>query len=432
MEHGRDKFRKLDGGRSVASADNPEPFVGDPHQQGLNQMGDDGNVSEGRRNRSLYFSLRRRDLSASQTSSPLYKVGVADPDSPPAPSPARETLHRTCNLETDMGGKTFVFLPHSGWIVGVGGDPGATIIFDTKTDRVIRGPELVSKKWRPVVAVVGGSKIYALAATPDYLEDPDFPPWFEVLDLSGDPAVTEAADGTLRLDEAACSWKALPCPACFPDRLCPMEFRGAPFITVRSSAVVGRYILVSLNQPSYCVFAFDTVSGKWHKIAGEYLSFVGAATLREHGGDIFLAFSHKDGPIKAYRICVSAATSRQPSDEEGCGNNIELSITAITVRDKEHFEAGLGGGCCLISLDREHFSVLFWYEGRGRYLVYDKETEETYPRKLYLKLVTYRTESPVLEGKTPEIVISSQREQTFKVCSSLGFDSAPIAFALSI
>ncbi|CAL5069917.1 unnamed protein product [Urochloa decumbens] len=382
MEHGRDKFRKLDGGRSVASADNPEPFVGDPHQQGLNQMGDDGNVSEGRRNRSLYFSLRRRDLSASQTSSPLYKVGVADPDSPPAPSPARETLHRTCNLETDMGGKTFVFLPHS--------------------------------------------------ATPDYLEDPDFPPWFEVLDLSGDPAVTEAADGTLRLDEAACSWKALPCPACFPDRLCPTEFRGAPFITVRSYAVVGHYILVSLNQPSYCVFAFDTVSGKWHKIAGEYLSFVGAATLREHGGDIFLAFSHKDGPIKAYRICVSAATSRPPSDEEGCGNNIELSITAITVRDKEHFEVGLWGGCCLISLDREHFSVLFWHEGRGRYLVYDKETEETYPRKLFLKLVTYRTESPVLEGKTPEIVSSSQREQTFKVCSSLGFDSAPIAFALSI
>jgi hypothetical protein len=422
MEHGRGKFRKLEGGGAVASAGMPEPFMDDPHQQGLNLA--DAIASEGR-NRSVYLSLFRRHPSAFQASSPLYKVQVADSDDDDSflALEGRETLHRMCNLETDMAGKTFVTL-QSGWIVGIGGNPGRTIIFDTKGGKVIRGPDLLARKLNPVVAVVG-DRIYALASAPDYLRHPNFVPWFEVLDLSN-PVVTKGADGLLCLD--SCYWKALPYPVLFPHMLTPMDFRDPPYITVRSYVVVGHYILVSVNQPSNCVFGFDTNSGEWHKIVGEYLPFVGAATPHGHGSDdIFLAFSQELGPIKAYRI--HASTSSRPSDRDGV---IQLSITAITIRDKEQFEVGVGGSCRCISLDREHFSVLFWYEGRGRYLVYDTKTDETYPRKLYLKLVTYRTESPVLQGKTPEILISSQREQTFKVCSSLGFSGAPIAFVLSI
>nr|CAB3485733.1 unnamed protein product [Digitaria exilis] len=404
-------------------------------------------TEEDGRNRSVvYLALLRQDWTARQTSSPLYKVDVDitddDPDSddsssPVAPSPAaapRVKLHRTCDLEADMSGKTFVFLQSSGWIVGVGGDPGRTIILDTKTGEVIRGPDLVSKKWSPVVSVVG-DKVYALTKAPNYLEDPDFAPWFEVLDLSN-PIFTETTEeGFLQLNNA-CSWKALPYPIFFPHLLAPWEFRRPPVIAVLSSVVVGTYILVSLNQPSNCVFVFDTGSGQWHKVVGEHLPFVVAAAPRDgHGGDdIFLAFSRENGPIKAYRIVVvcdaSTASKPSPDDDDNGGCAVELTITAIMVRNKEHLE--VVGRMCLVSLDREHFSVLSWEEGHGRFLIYDKETETKYPRKLYLKLLTYRMESPVLHGKTPEIVVSSQREQTFKICSSLGFASSPIAFALSI
>lgn len=85
------------------------------------------------------------------TKAPLHTVEVAlsnsdDPSLPPGAEPAdRVTLHRARNLETDMGGKTFVSL-QSGWIVGIGGNPGSTIIFDTKSGRMIRGPNLVARK----------------------------------------------------------------------------------------------------------------------------------------------------------------------------------------------------------------------------------------------------------------------------------------------
>ncbi|KAF8649978.1 hypothetical protein HU200_064136 [Digitaria exilis] len=432
---------------AVLSMDNEVLSSRRPYRWDTGGTSSGSSTEEDGRNRSVvYLALLRQDWTARQTSSPLYKVDVDitddDPDSddsssPVAPSPAaapRVKLHRTCDLEADMSGKTFVFLQSSGWIVGVGGDPGRTIILDTKTGEVIRGPDLVSKKWSPVVSVVG-DKVYALTKAPNYLEDPDFAPWFEVLDLSN-PIFTETTEeGFLQLNNA-CSWKALPYPIFFPHLLAPWEFRRPPVIAVLSSVVVGTYILVSLNQPSNCVFVFDTGSGQWHKVVGEHLPFVVAAAPRDgHGGDdIFLAFSRENGPIKAYRIVVvcdaSTASKPSPDDDDNGGCAVELTITAIMVRNKEHLE--VVGRMCLVSLDREHFSVLSWEEGHGRFLIYDKETETKYPRKLYLKLLTYRMESPVLHGKTPEIVVSSQREQTFKICSSLGFASSPIAFALSI
>ncbi|KAF8670318.1 hypothetical protein HU200_050861 [Digitaria exilis] len=318
MGHGRDKLRKLDGGGAMASPDKPDD-ASVPHPRlspGHHQAEDDG------RNRSVvYLALLRQDWTARQTSSPLYKVDVDitsdDPDSddsssPVAPSPPaaapRVKLHRTRDLEADMSGKTFVFLQSSGWIVGVGvgGDPGRTIIFDTTTGQVIRGPDLVSKKWSPVVSVVG-DKVYALTKAPNYLEDPDFSPWFEVLDLTNPIVSTEEEEGFLQLDADTCSWKALPYPIFFPHLLAPWEFRRPPVITVLSSVVVATYILVSLNQPSNCVFVFDTGSGQWHKVVGEHLPFVGAAAPRDgHGGDddIFLAFSRENGSVKAYRIVV--------------------------------------------------------------------------------------------------------------------------------
>lgn len=370
----------------------------------------------------MYLAVCCRDWSVSQTKAPLHTVEVAlsnsdDPSLPPGAEPAdRVTLHRARNLETDMGGKTFVSL-QSGWIVGIGGNPGSTIIFDTKSGRMIRGPNLVARKWSPVVAVVG-DRIYALTSTPDYIQEPNFVPWFEVLDISK-PDVTETAEGVLSLVDT-CTWTPLPYPLCFPRRLTPTDFRMPPRITVTSSVVVEPYILISVSRPYNSTYAFDTSSGEWHEVEGEQLPFVGAAA--PHGGGIFLAPSHKYGPIKAYRIRVSTS---------GKGGAIELSTTVIPVRNEEHEEID-AGGARYVYLDREHFALLSWHKDSGRYMAYDTKTDETYPRKLYLKLVTYRTRRCVLEGKTPDIVVSCQPEQAFRICSSPGFSDAPIAFALSI
>lgn len=268
-----------------------------------------------------------------------------------------------------------------------------------------------------MVAVVG-DRIYALTSTPDYIQEPNFVPWFEVLDISK-PDVTETAEGVLSLVDT-CTWTPLPYPLCFPRRLTPTDFRMPPRITVTSSVVVEPYTLISVSRPYNSTYAFDTSSGEWHEVEGEQLPFVGAAA--PHGGGIFLAPSHKYGPIKAYRIRVSTS---------GKGGAIELSTTVIPVRNEEHEEID-AGGARYVYLDREHFALLSWHKDSGRYMAYDTKTDETYPRKLYLKLVTYRTRRCVLEGKTPDIVVSCQPEQAFRICSSPGFSDAPIAFALSI
>nr|TKW38109.1 hypothetical protein SEVIR_1G092300v2 [Setaria viridis] len=164
----------------------------------------------GGRNRSVYLAVCRRDWFSSKPYYPLYKVDVASlrlrrviPCSQENPSRQAANRRRRQDLRPLQ----------SRWIVGVGGNPSGTVIYDTTKDRVIRGSELVAAKGRPVAATVG-YRVYALSSLPNYIGDPDSVPWFEVLDLK-DAVITEAAaDGSLSLD--GCSWERLPSPLCFP------------------------------------------------------------------------------------------------------------------------------------------------------------------------------------------------------------------------
>lgn len=418
MKRGREKYEELDA-----------------------HLGDLGQIKVGGSeisSRSVYFAVCHRDVFDSQTGSgcPLYKVDVAlsnsdSEDSEDSLEPSdRVKPRRIATLDTDIIGKTFISMESSGWIIGIGGNYGSTIIFDTKDNKVIHGPKLICSKWCPVVAAVG-KKIYALSSEPDFLEEPDFVPWFEVLDLSK-ATITETEDKVSILD--ACSWEALPYPLCFPSKLNPTEYQCPPFILVRSYVVVEPYILISLNGSTNCVYAFDTNTGKWHMIDDEYLPFFGAATQLGHGSSIFLASSWENGLINAYDIHVSSASSlKNISSVADKGGALKLSITVFSIRNKKYGEDGCAKKAGIItSLGKKHFCELISFEGSGRYLVYDTETKESYPGKLHLQLCTYQTESRALQGETSEIVVSGQQELKSRVRSSRGFSSAPIAFALSI
>ncbi|CAL5050102.1 unnamed protein product [Urochloa decumbens] len=104
------------------------------------------------------------------------------------------------------------------WIVGVGGFParledrphggrGETIVFDCKAETVAKGPRPMESKFSPVVVTVG-EKVYALARMPSIWLQPDFPPWFEVLDVSSASCI----NGQLK----DCTWRPLPSPPLFP------------------------------------------------------------------------------------------------------------------------------------------------------------------------------------------------------------------------
>ncbi|CAD6209232.1 unnamed protein product [Miscanthus lutarioriparius] len=426
------KVPKVGGGAETY----PQPFVSDPKPEDPDQMGIGG--SQGR-DRSVYLAACRRDWFASKPYYPLYKVNVAsdsDESSPWGAPAAGKT--RVAKLRTYVGGKTFVSL-QSRWIVGVGGYSGGIIIYDTNMDRVIRGPELVAAKVCPVVAAVG-YRVYALCSRPSFVEDPNFVPWFEVLDLK-DALITEAADGSLSLD--GCSWKPLPSPLCFPGKLTPMDYIMPSIITVRSYVVVGRYILVSLNPPSSGTYAFDTEEHEWHKVDKEHLPFVGSATPHRNSGCIFLALSRENGPVRTYRICVSASSSPSSVSTEARlshkGGALNLSITVFSVRSKEHEEVDAMSGHYLTSLDSKRFSTLtFELDNRKRSRTFDDTIGDFRPRKLFAKLMTYQIENPEilneekLRAVMPEVSISSQSEQIFKISSDIGFSSPTITFALSI
>ncbi|RCV05571.1 hypothetical protein SETIT_1G093700v2, partial [Setaria italica] len=371
----------------------------------------------GGRNRSVYLAVCRRDWFSSKPYYPLYKVDVASlrlrrviPCSQENPSRQAANRRRREDLRPLQ----------SRWIVGVGGNPSGTVIYDTTKDRVIRGSELVAAKGRPVAATVG-YRVYALSSLPNYIGDPDSVPWFEVLDLK-DAVITEAAaDGSLSLD--GCSWERLPSPLCFPGKLTPMVYIRPPIITVRSYVVVGRYMLVSLDPPSSGTYAFDTQEHEWQKLHKEHLPFVGSATPHGRSGCVFLGLSRENGPVSAYRIFVSSASSSPSSSvsaEAGVcqkGGALKLSINVISVKGKEHEE---------VDANR----------------AYDETVDPLVPRKLFAKLVTYRIENPEileealdeekLRAVMPEVAISSQLEQSFKISSDIGFSSPPITFALSI
>ncbi|CAO2188093.1 unnamed protein product [Urochloa humidicola] len=101
-------------------------------------------------NPSVYLGVSRGYWFPGSGYYPLHKVDVASSDSS---SPRAAAASRVANVKTDVYCKSFLTL-QSRWIIGVGGDPGGTVIFDSKTGKVISGPKLVAPKLFPVVAAV--------------------------------------------------------------------------------------------------------------------------------------------------------------------------------------------------------------------------------------------------------------------------------------
>uniref|UniRef100_A0A0E0CHC2 F-box associated domain-containing protein n=1 Tax=Oryza meridionalis TaxID=40149 RepID=A0A0E0CHC2_9ORYZ len=366
-----------------------------------------------------YIAVCRRDW-YSHPYYCLYKVeDSSSSSSSPSPSPTKQVLHRFSHLPTDVARKTVVSL-RSRWIVSVGGNPGDTVLFDTETRRVITGPKLLSAKLSPVAAAVE-DRIYVLSSRPQYLEDPDFEPWFEVLDLSR-ATVVATADGRHTLD--GCSWEALPDPICFPCMLSPAGYLAPPLILVTSYVLFLSYLLVSVNNMGkMATYAFDTGTHRWHKLYDYGLPFFGSATpLVGHNTGIFLGRCWESGPINAYRIrLVSSAP------------HLKLSVTEFPVKTEAREEVGVGEeALCLASMEDEgSFScITFRLDDREHHMSYDKDIHEFYPRKMYLNLTTYK----IVEGEETgmDIVVRCKRDKALRIFSSHGFSSPPIAFALSI
>jgi hypothetical protein len=136
-------------------------------------------------------------------------------------------------------------------------------VFDCKTGLVANGPRPTTAKSEPVLFVVG-EKIYALARMPSVWKQPDFPPWFEVLDVSDASCI----DGQL----TGCAWFPLPCPPLFPILNTEgkrIDSRPA-ILKVESYAVVGHYYIVfsimvdPFTKREAGTVAFDTTTHKWH------------------------------------------------------------------------------------------------------------------------------------------------------------------------
>jgi hypothetical protein len=104
-----------------------------------------GGADEGRRDRSIYLVA----CHSHWVSKPyiVYKMDVvASSPSPVIP----QRLKRFTRLKCDGYGKTFVSVrptDRASWIIGVGGAPGDTVIFDTETLKVISGPPACSVGW---------------------------------------------------------------------------------------------------------------------------------------------------------------------------------------------------------------------------------------------------------------------------------------------
>jgi len=360
--------------------------------------------------RSAYLVACHWDWSRNSMPYSVYKMGVATS----FPSRVkRKRLHRVTRLATVAGGMTFTSLRsvHRAWIIGVGGDPGDTVIFDTKTKKVIHGPTLNSTKWCPVLTTVG-DKIYALCKTPCWFTDPDFPPWFEVLDLSRAKVVT--VDDRSHLE--GCSWIELPHPPCFPWKITPFGYTMLPVVLITSYVVVDTYILVSFNQ-LWGTYAFDTNSVEWHKVDTKELPFVGRATPH---GSLFLGLSEGNGSINAY--CISVTTT----DNDRAPN---LSITMLPLK---YMDNEVDAGPCFFSLEDGCFCSFSFSLDKCSWTLHPKKLE-LFPKEAHLNLRTYQTENlsslevpeETLLAVKPEIAVHSHWEQAFKIsCSSHGFNQS--------
>jgi hypothetical protein len=342
------------------------------------------------------------------------------PSVPASGKVRRYNLHRAASLEVAPGGKTFAAVRsrRRAWIVGVGGTSGDTVIFDTETRKVICGPILNSAKWNPILTAVG-DRVYAMSSSPSWILDPDFPPWFEVLDLSKARVVTDVAD---RYHLDGCSWSVLPIPSCLPWELSPFEYHyKLPMVIVMSYVVVGPYILLSFNE-AWGTHAFDTNSRVWHKVHDERLPFSGCATPQ--GSSIFLGLSKKDGHVNGYHIGVA---------NSGKDSALKLSITMLPVRCKDH---EVDAGPCFSSLDNGRFCSFRFLVDDSR-MTPHQEYSVLFPRQARVNLTIHQIDNlPLLEaseetlraGKS-EITISSHWKQAFKITnSSHGF--CPYSFTL--
>ncbi|KAF8729704.1 hypothetical protein HU200_017660 [Digitaria exilis] len=440
----RERNSPGEGGGAVASADKTKPSAGYRGLEGLHQMGivsgdgeagvadadarmEGGNPNQGGitgggadggRDLSIYLVACHSDWSRISKPYIVYKMDIA-PAGVYSPSPViSKRLKRGIRLECDAGGKTFISVRSArrAWIVGVGGRD--TVIFDTETQKVIRGPDLKSRKSCPVLTAVG-DKVYALSRCPSWKgkADPDFPPWFEVLDLKESKVV--AHEGRDHLE--GCSWKSLLIPPCLPWKLTPLEYTMLPITIARSYVVVNSYILVSFNQP-WGTHAFDTNLDKWQKVDNNELPFVGCAS--NLFGSIFLGLSQRKGAINAYCINVKASDKNHA---------LELSIDVLPVKYEGQ---ELDEEPCFSSLEHGCFCLPSFFPDTSSAIVHSN-TGESILRKARVYLRTYEIENrsllevseESLQVMKPVIAFSSQGEQAFTV-SNLhhGFSSHPFTF----
>ncbi|XP_047064187.1 uncharacterized protein LOC124671912 [Lolium rigidum] len=382
----RKRPRGRHGAEGRASTDEPIRDLELEEDEEVDQMGVVGGDS------SAYLVACNSDWAFSSQPCRVYKMVDSGSDAP-SPGKRPNRLGRVKRLKplghvktTVAAGKVFIPVRSRSWIVGVGGDKADTVILDTKTEEVIQGPNPKSAKWCPVLTTVG-DKVYAMSKNPSWISDPDFPPWFEVLDLSNASVVATDA-GNAHLE--GCSWKELPHPPFFPWELTPFRYTMLPLVITVSYVVVGLYILLSFNQPDWGTWAFDTSSDKWHKVDDKRLPFVGRAT--HHAGSIFLGVSShkKNGPITAYRIHVEKDHA-----------HLKLSITVLPVKYLED-EVVDDAGSCFSCLGSAHFcSVSPSVDSHGY-------THEPQYSGLNVILKTYQIEDPSLLETSEETVSGLQ------------------------
>ncbi|CAL5049646.1 unnamed protein product [Urochloa decumbens] len=261
---------------------------------------------------SLYLVIRH---AVQRPAYSLYKVNLTpknDGDHP-VPSPYRV---KYLDAEHDMSFAAVISEQRS-WIVGVGGFParledrphggrGETIVFDCKAETVAKGPRPMESKFSPVVITVG-EKVYALARMPSIWLQPDFPPWFEVLDVSGASCI----NGQLK----DCAWRPLPSPPLFPvlNQEGSRVDSGPPIVEVESYAVVGNYILLSIVRDPFTerdagTIAFDVNAEEWHCVDRQRnLPFTGQAI--PYGNHFVGRSRSEENNLTRYNISVTKTKS---------------------------------------------------------------------------------------------------------------------------
>ncbi|XP_052138448.1 uncharacterized protein LOC127757062 [Oryza glaberrima] len=292
---------------------------------------------------------------------------------------------------------SFAPVPVRSWIVGVGGDSAdedyapETIVFDTETRAVIRGPNLLSTKLHPVVLTIG-HKIYALARYPSVTGQLDFVPWFEVLDLSQ----ARVVDGHLE----SCEWKPLPRPPFFPWDLTPLQYLSPPMVTVESYVALASCILVSLSQQEG-THMFDVEKEQWSKLDDNSLPFVRGAVPH---GPIFLGLSRAKKTITAYNITVVC----QPRSGGTAPSLSIVEFPVVSDREEEILSTPI-----FLSLGSPGFCSLKSWS--------DHPTTDDPCTRARIKLMAYHTEEPISQEcieSSHGLLIPNQWKQVYEICDS--------------